>query len=143
MTPEQLAMVRASYGALGPDMVTVAMDFYRRLFEIDASAKDLFTNGPEVMASKFADELHALVEAISSFTDFASRARDLGARHADYRVQTRHYHAAREALIGALAAHLAEQWDEQIEAAWRRAYNLVAEMMMTAAAGVERQQRAH
>ena len=51
-------------------------------------------------------------------------------------MQTRHYHAVGEALIGALAAHLAAEWDDALEAAWRRAYNLVAEVMMAAAADV-------
>ena len=51
-------------------------------------------------------------------------------------MQTHHYHAVGEALIGALAAHLAPDWDDALEAAWRRAYNLVAEVMMAAAADV-------
>jgi hemoglobin-like flavoprotein len=141
MTPEQLAMVQKSYTALGSGATTMANDFYRRLFAADPSTRELFTAGPDVMAVKFAAELEALVEAISSFPDFAPRVRELGARHAAYRVQTRHYHAAREALIGALAEHLAPQWNAETEEAWRRAYNLVAEMMMAAAVESERDQR--
>ena len=134
MTPEQLALVRSSYATLGSGATAMADDFYARLFTADPSARELFTDGPDVMAVKFAAELAALVEAISSFPDFAPRARDLGARHAAYRVQTRHYAAAREALMGALADHLGDTWTPDAEAAWRRAYNLVAEMMMAAAA---------
>jgi nitric oxide dioxygenase len=88
------------------------------------------------MAEKFADELDAIVQAISSFEAFAPRVRDLAARHVGYGVQTQHYHAAGEALIGALATHLAPEWDDALEAAWRRAYNLVAEVMMATAAEV-------
>ena len=112
----------------------MAVDFYRRLFAADPSAEALFTTGPDVMSVKFADELDAIVEAITSFDTFAPRVRELAARHVGYGVQTHHYHAVGEALIGALAAHLGEGWDEELEAAWRRAYNLVAEMMMAAAA---------
>ena len=133
MTPEQLALVRDSYAALGNDAIAMADDFYARLFAADPSARELFTDGPDVMAVKFSAELAALVEAISSFPDFAPRVRDLGSRHAGYRVQTRHYGAAREALIGALADHLGDDWTPDVEGAWRRAYNLVAEMMMAAA----------
>jgi hemoglobin-like flavoprotein len=142
MTPEQLSMVQQSYAALGAETTKMANDFYGRLFTSDPSAKDLFTDGPDVMSVKFAAELAALVESISSFPEFAPRVRELGARHAAYRVQPRHYGAAREALIGALAQHLAEQWNAEMEAAWRRAYNLVAEMMM-AAADAERSKWAH
>ena len=141
MTPEQVAMVRTSYAALGADRVTMANDFYRRLFASDPSAKVLFTVGPDEMSVKFSAELEALVEAISSFPDFAPRARELGTRHGEYGVQTRHYHTAREALIEALAEHLASRWNAELEEAWRRAYNLVAEMMMAAAVGSDRDPR--
>jgi hemoglobin-like flavoprotein len=133
MTPEQLAMVQESYATLGSDATKMAIDFYRRLFTADPSASELFTEGPDVMAVKFSAELAALVEAISSFPEFAPRVRDLGSRHAEYGVQTRHYQAACDALMGALADHLAPQWNADLEAAWRRAYNLVAELMMAAA----------
>jgi len=134
MTPEQLQLVRSSYASLGHDAPAMAVDFYRRLFAADPSADALFTDGPDVMSVKFADELAAIVEAISSFDAFAPRVRELAARHVGYGVQTQHYHAVGEALIGALAAHLTAEWDDALEAAWRRAYNLVAEMMMAAAA---------
>jgi len=137
MTPEQLDQVQASYATLGRAAPEMEMDFYGRLFAADPSAEALFTQGPEVMADKFADELDAIVQAITSFDTFAPRVRDLAVRHVGYGVQTRHYHAVGEALIGALAAHLAGSWDDALEAAWRRAYNLVAEMMMATAAQVD------
>jgi nitric oxide dioxygenase len=114
----------------------MAVEFYRRLFAADPSAEALFTDGPEVMSVKFVDELDAIVQAISSFEAFAPRVRELAARHVGYGVQTQHYHAVGEALIEALADHLAPGWDDALEAAWRRAYNLVAEVMMAAAAQI-------
>jgi hemoglobin-like flavoprotein len=136
MTPEQLQLVQSSYARLGDAAPAMAVDFYARLFAADPSAEALFTDGPDVMSVKFANELEAIVEAISSFDTFASRVRELAARHVGYGVQSRHYHAVGEALIGALAAHLAPEWDDALEAAWGRAYNLVAEVMMAAAADV-------
>ena len=134
MTPQQLQLVRSSYAALGDAAPAMAVEFYRRLFAADPSAEALFTDGPDVMSVKFADELDAIVEAISSFESFAPRVSELAARHVGYGVQIRHYRAVGEALIGALAMHLAADWDDALEAAWRRAYNLVAEVMMAAAA---------
>jgi hemoglobin-like flavoprotein len=138
MTPEQLALVRSSYASLGPSPTPMAEEFYRRLFAIDPSTRALFSYGPEVMAVKFVAELDAIVDAISRYDDFRARVADLGARHAAYGVQTRHYEAVGEALVGALAAHLADAWDARLEAAWRRAYNLVAEVMMSAQQAVSR-----
>jgi hemoglobin-like flavoprotein len=135
MTPEQLEMVRSSYAMLGDDAPAMAADFYARLFEADPSARELFVEGPDVMSVKFAAELAAIVEAITSYETFAPRVKDLAVRHLQYGVQTHHYRAVGEALVGALAMHLAQIWTAELEAAWRRAYNLVAEMMMATAAG--------
>jgi len=93
MTPEQLDLVRSSYASLGSGAPRMATEFYRRLFAADPSAEALFTQGPDVMAGKFADELDAIVQAISSFEAFAPRVRDLAVRHVGYGVQTQHYQA--------------------------------------------------
>jgi len=134
MTPEQIELVRSSYGSLGAEAPAMATEFYRRLFAADPSAELLFTSGPDIMSEKFAAELDAIVQAIVSFEAFAARVNDLASRHAAYGVQTRHYRAVGEALLGALAAHLGPAWDPATEAAWRRAYNLVAEIMMSTSA---------
>jgi nitric oxide dioxygenase len=130
MTPEQLDLVRSSYAALGDERRAVARDFYRRLFAADPAVEELFSYDADVMATKFSDELAAIVEAIVSFDVFASRLQDLAARHVGYGVQTRHYRLVGDALVAALAAALAPQWDDTLDAAWRTAYNLVAEVMM-------------
>jgi nitric oxide dioxygenase len=135
MTPAQLELVRASYATLTDGGEAMAADFYRNLFEIAPESRRLFATEPEVMAVKFSAELAAIVEAITSFDTFAPRVRELAVRHVGYGVQPHHYRAVGEALTRALAAHLGEGWDEETEAAWRRAYNLVAELMMAAAAG--------
>jgi hemoglobin-like flavoprotein len=133
MTPEQVELVQSSYASLGADATAMAHEFYRRLFEADPSAEALFNDGPDVMAEKFARELEAVVQAIASFEEFAARVTDLAARHAAYGVETRHYRAAGEALTGALALQLGPAWGPDLEVAWRRAYNLVAEIMMATA----------
>src|SRR5215203_5899429 len=137
MTPEQLEMVRSSYGMLGQGAPAMAADFYRRLFDADPSARELFVESQDVMAVKFAAELDAIVEAITSYETFAPRVQGLAVRHRQYGVHTHHYRAVGDALVNALAAHLETVWDAELEAAWRRAYNLVAEMMMATAAGDE------
>jgi hemoglobin-like flavoprotein len=130
MTPRQLELVKASYAVLGDEAPAMAADFYKRLFELDPSARELFVDGTEAMSVKFANELAAIVEAITSYETFAPRVHELAVRHTQYGVQTQHFEAVGQALVAALAAHLEEIWDSELEAAWRRAYNLVAEMMM-------------
>jgi hemoglobin-like flavoprotein len=132
MTPEQIELVRRSYASLGDETPVMAADFYRRLFAADPSARALFSQEPAVMADKFAAELHAIVEAIVSFDVFAARLRHLAARHQAAGVRPRHYQPVGDALVAALAAHLGSGWSPETESAWRRAYNLVAEIMISA-----------
>ncbi len=134
MTPEQVELVRSSYASLGRGTSAMAREFYRRLFALDPTIEDMFTYGPDIMADKFSGELAAIVEAIVSFDAFSARLGDLATRHVGYGVQVRHYRLVGEALMGALADALGPQWDEAHETAWRHAYNLVAEVMMAAAA---------
>ena len=138
MTPEQLELVKSSYAKLSDGGAAMASDFYRNLFELDPSARALFATDPEVMSVKFSGELAAIVEAITSYDTFAPRVRELAVRHNGYGVRPQHYRTVGQALIRALAAHLDEDWDEELEAAWRRAYNLVSEVMMTAASDAQR-----
>ena len=133
MTPAQLELVRASYATLPDGGAAMAADFYRNLFELAPQTRVLFATEPDVMAVKFSAELAAIVEAITSYETFAPRVRELAVRHVTYGVQPQHYRAVGQALIRALAAHLGEAWDDDLEAAWRRAYNLVSELMMEAA----------
>ena len=138
MTPAQLELVRASYATLPEGGAAMAADFYRNLFEIAPETRELFATDPAVMAVKFSAELAAIVEAITSYETFAPRVSELAVRHIGYGVRPQHYRTVGQALIRALAAHLDEDWDEELEAAWRRAYNLVSEVMMAAAGDAQR-----
>jgi len=138
VTPAQLELVRSSYASLPDGGEAMAADFYRNLFALDPSARALFATEPAVMAVKFSGELAAIVEAITSYDTFAPRVGELAVRHTAYGVQPHHYRTVGQALIRALAAHLDEDWDEELEAAWRRAYNLVSELMMAAAGDAQR-----
>ena len=141
MTPEQIELVRCSYASLGDDAPAMASDFYRRLFAIDPSAQVLFGQDPAIMAEKFAAELNAIVEAIISFDVFSARLRQVATRHRAAGVRPRHYRSAGDALVAALADHLAD-WTPATESAWRRAYNLVAEIMIAATADLDLQSAA-
>jgi hemoglobin-like flavoprotein len=58
-----------------------------------------------------------------------TEAADLGKRHRDYGVRAVHYRLAREAMEGALVDTLGDRFGPKERAAWRKAYNLIAELM--------------
>lgn len=133
MTPEQVALVQASFAELGPDAAAVAGRFYDRLFEMDPSLPAMFSADAGAQASLFVSELAMIVLSIAHYDEFVPRARALGARHARYGVTYVHYAAARTALLGAFADALGPRYTADVNEAWRLAWDLVAETMMQGA----------
>jgi hypothetical protein len=64
--------MRTFYASLGADAPAMAADFDRRVFAADPSAAALVTDGPDITAVKFANELDAIVEAITSYEVFVA-----------------------------------------------------------------------
>ncbi|AUG75040.1 globin [Kitasatospora sp. MMS16-BH015] len=135
MTPEHIALVTASAARLRDRLPEIADAFYRRLFAAHPQLRALFTTDQTLLRTKFAEELHAIVQTIPDFPGFVDRTRALGARHAGYHVRAEHYALVREALLTTLAESVAPQdWTEETATAWRLAYDLTAEAMMLGAA---------
>jgi hemoglobin-like flavoprotein len=133
MTPEQIALVEQVLHAAEPALEDVAADFYQRLFAADPAIKNLFSTDPAVQRAKFAAELKAILLTIRGHENFLARAHALGARHADYGVRAAHYRTLGAALEAAMAAAVGSMWTEDVERAWRAAYQLTAEVMIMGA----------
>jgi hemoglobin-like flavoprotein len=127
VTPDAIARVRATALQVTADE-RFAPSFYRHLFEAAPSVRPMFAVPLEVQQRKFNDQLAVLMRALDDFSKLAEEARALGARHAGYGVVPAHYAIVRDALLAALADVLGPL-DPDTEAAWRAAYDLVAEEM--------------
>jgi len=127
-------MVAASFAELGPKTGALAERFYERLFEVAPSFRTIFSQDPEVQESLFVTELAVIVNSISRFETFVARARDLGARHAAYGVTYLHYETVGRVLMEALGDTLGPAFTDELQEAWRLAFDLVAETMMQGAA---------
>ena len=134
MTPEQVALVQASYAGLGTNGRELARQFYERLFESAPSVQTMFSEEPEAQAELFLSELAVIVRSISQFDSFVPRARGLGARHVAYGVNYSHYEIAGRVLLDAFAETLGSAFTQELHEAWRLAFDLVAETMMQGAA---------
>jgi hemoglobin-like flavoprotein len=131
MTPRQIEIVEASLDRV--DLRELAADFYRRALTAEPELARMFTTDWEVQQVRFATELDAIVRLIRSYDEFVAVGRALGARHRGYGVVAAHYRLMGEALVGALAGALGPDWNDEAEDAWRLAYNLTAETMMSGA----------
>jgi hemoglobin-like flavoprotein len=134
MTPEELAAVEQSLEGLRYRLDEVSDAFYLRLFATHPELERLFPDDLPSQRAKFAAQLDDLVSSIRNLDVLFRAGAQLGARHLGYGVESRHYELALEPLIASLAAHSGDSWNGGIAAAWRRAYQLVAEVMLQGAA---------
>ena len=133
MTPEQVAVVQRTASALERGGDRFARAFYDQLFERRPSARCLFPEDLDPQRGLLLAEILRLARAASDLPSFLERARELGRRHQRYGVRSDDYPFVGEALIAALAEVIADQWDPEVEAAWRRTYCLISEAMLEGA----------
>lgn len=90
----------------------------------------MFPTDMAAQQQKLMDELTIIVERLTDVAALADRSLDLGRRHREYGVEPQHYVVLRDALLFALAEVMEVPLDDATSLAWRRAYNLIAEVMM-------------
>jgi nitric oxide dioxygenase len=129
VTPEDLALVEATFAAVLPQSQALAASFYKRLFATSPELRPLFPANMGLQHQKLADELAAIVEAISDVDRLLQRTGSLGQRHRAHGVKPSHYRLVGDALLGALGDELGEAWTAETARAWSLAYRLVAEAM--------------
>jgi len=135
VTPEQIALVRASWPLLSADAEALTSNFYERLFEIDPASALLFA-GVDMGAQrkKVAQSLAVIVAALDDPDRLLPALAALAKRHATYGVKNHHFASVGEALLGALGSSLPGAFTKELRIAWAEAYALVASVMQRAIA---------
>src|SRR5207237_7734834 len=99
MTPEQKALLLASYQKLAPMSETAAQLFYSRLFELDPSLRSLFKSDFRDQSVKFMDMLRVAVAELEHPDKLDRALREGAARHVAYGVQEKHYDMVVETMM--------------------------------------------
>jgi hemoglobin-like flavoprotein len=129
MTPDQVYLIRKTFAEVGRHDHVAALEFYRRLFEIDPSLQALFTTNIEEQAHKLLDMLGLLIVMLERPGGLDMELRALGARHRDYGVVDQHYATVGQALLDMLAKVLDKQFTPEVRAAWVALYTTVETLM--------------
>lgn len=129
MTPDDIARVRAVALRLA-DRPTFAVRFYERLFEVAPEVAPMFDDVAS-QRRKLADELGAMVELLGDLGALDARARALGERHRGYGVRAAHYRVALDVMLATLEEVLGPDFTPEDRDAWRRATNLITELMQS------------
>lgn len=136
MTREEVALVRESFEKLRPIPKGAGREFYENLFELDPSLRALFKGDLDAQGTMFVSALGLAVAGLDDAHAGDRTLRDLGARHAAYRLNDAHFATFREALVKTLRAHLGAAFTEAHVSAWRSAFDRIGIVMRDAATGV-------
>jgi hemoglobin-like flavoprotein len=129
VSPEEIALLRTSLvevRAVGPK---AAEAFYAELFRLDPATQVLFRSPIGEQAVTFFHELDAVLSAVENLPDFVARARRLGRMHTGRGVRPEHFRTAATALDAMLRAVYGPELTQELSTAWRRAYQLAAQVM--------------
>ncbi|HWN67143.1 MAG TPA: globin family protein [Haliangium sp.] len=129
-----IALVQSSWVRVMPISDAAATLFYDRLFALDPSVKVLFKSDMREQKKKLMQTLGVAVDGLRNIPRLVPVLEQLGARHAGYMVQDRHYDLVGQALLWALREGLGDAFTPELEAAWKRVYGLLAGVMRRAGA---------
>ena len=134
MTPDQIRLVQVSFSKVAPIAETAADLFYGRLFEIAPETREMFTGDMKEQGRKLMKMLATVVAGLGRPDDIVPAAQALGRRHVDYGVRTADYAPVGAALIWTLGKGLGDDFTPDVNEAWMATYELLAGVMIAAAA---------
>jgi hemoglobin-like flavoprotein len=133
MDERQIQLIRRSWSRMESNRTGLAERFYRRLFQLDPSLRDLFTvTDMGAQNEKFLGMMQEIVETVHDPERLLPLVAASGRRHRDYGVRASDYHTVGEAFLWAIEKGLPEPFDAETQAAWAEAYSLLASVMREA-----------
>jgi len=141
MTKRQQQLVKTSFRKAEHLSQIVALCFYRRLFELDPSLRQLFHTEIEAQSKKLMQALTMIAEGIDSLPELVPAIESLGRRHVHYGVKAEHYATVGEALLWSLDQTLGAEFTVEVRTAWATAFYLLADVMKQAATEVKISER--
>lgn len=135
LSPQQIALVQATFPTLSLAADRAAEMFYGRLFELDSSVKPLFRTDMREQGHKLMQMIAAAVASLDRLGEIVPAIQDLGRRHVAYGVKREHYQVVREALLWTLEAILKDELTPEVKEAWTQTYDLLAQTAVAAAYG--------
>jgi len=133
MTPQQVELIRESFGDIWPVRQRFAEMFYGRFFELAPEAQGLFPADMERQHSKLMDMIAALIGALDQRDVFQSLVRNSGQQHLRFGVKPTHFPPLGEALIWSMERQFGEDFTTELKGAWIELYTTVQQDMLQAA----------
>jgi hemoglobin-like flavoprotein len=115
-----------------PKREDVARGFYDNLFLLDPALRPMFPADLSDQGKKLMQVLAVVVRSLDNLGPLLPSIDDMARRHVAYGVEDDHYATVGQALIRTLRAGLREAFSQEMEEAWRDAYAILSNRMITA-----------
>jgi nitric oxide dioxygenase len=132
MTPQQVALVQASFDKVSPIAEQAAALFYGRLFETAPETRALFTGDMTAQGQKLMAAISTVVANLDDLGVIVPVAEALAKRHVGYGVRAEHYAPVGAALLWTLERGLGDDFSADVGAAWAAAYTTLSDVMVAA-----------
>ncbi|MEW2137402.1 globin domain-containing protein [Streptomyces sp. NPDC005409] len=126
-------LIRRTLAEIAPVADRMTSYFYALVFTGHPEIRGMFPAAMDTQRDRLLKALLTAAEHIDNPSVLIPYLSRLGTGHRKYGTMAGHYPVVGEALLGALARY-AQDWGPQTEAAWVRAYTLISQTMIDAAA---------
>jgi hemoglobin-like flavoprotein len=133
MTPDAIARIRTSFADISAEPRALAGRFYTELFAAAPQLRGLFPVDLTSLQGHFEAALALVIRNLEEMRTLEQPLRELGAQHVGWGAKPEDYVLVREALIRAIRGSSAD-WNDTVEADWRRAITAIAVPMLEGAA---------
>lgn len=134
LTLTEIQSIQRTFEMIAPMADTFALIFYDRFFYLEPAVRPLFIIDMALQREKLMGMLAFIVRGLDKPDLFIPELREMGLRHASYRVEPEHYPILVEAIIMALEECLGEKVTDEMRAAWKKVLLIVSEIMLAGAA---------
>lgn len=132
LTPETIAIVKATAPALREHGVAITTRMYERLF-VDEEVKALFDQAAQASGEqpkRLAGAILAYAENIDKLQNLTAPVERMVQRHVETGVKAEHYPLVAAALLPAIRDVLGEAATDEVLDAWGQAYWVLAEILI-------------
>lgn len=134
LTSTEIQTIQRTFEMIVPLADTFALIFYDRFFYLEPAIRPLFRVDMARQREKLMDMMAFIVRGLDKPDLFIPELREMGLRHASYRVEPEHYSILIEAIIMALEESLGEKVTDEMRAAWKKILSIVSNVMLAGAA---------
>ena len=136
LSPETIAIVKATAPALQQHGVAITTRMYERLF-VDPAIRALFDQAAQESGEqpkRLAGAILAFAKNVDNLGALTQAVERMATRHVETGVKPEHYPAVANALLPAIKDVLGDAVDDTVLTAWGEAYWMLADVLI----GVER-----